>query len=254
MNLSQLKQQIISKQSYLCVGLDPDKSKMGYKPTLEFCKDIIDKTIDFAVSYKINTAFFEAKGSKGWEDMEFLFDYLDGKNVFIIADAKRGDINSTSIHYAKAFYDNLNSDGVTLNPLMGQDSLQPFLDREDKVSIFLGLTSNPDASQIFMKDIGGQKFYEMMIKETTRWESKSDKMWVIGATRPNEFKNVKDILTDEFLLIPGVGHQGGTLREVSENLLTNNNILVNLSRSIIYSDNPSNEAKQIQQEMKQYLN
>lgn len=253
MNLSELKSQIISKQSFLCVGLDPDKSKIGYKSKLEFCKDIIDKTIDFTVSYKINTAFFESDGSKGWEEMEYLFDYLQNKNVFIIADAKRGDIGSTSIHYAKSFYDKLKSDGVTLNPLMGKDSLQPFLDRKNKVSIFLGLTSNPDSQQMFLKDIGGQKFYQMMIRETLGWESDSDKMWVIGATNPNEFKPIKELLPNQFLLIPGVGHQGGDLTLVLDNLLTDNNLLINQSRSIIYSDNPSEEAKKVQQKMKNYL-
>jgi orotidine-5'-phosphate decarboxylase len=253
MNLNQLKSQIKSKQSFLCVGLDPDKSKIGYKTKLEFCKDIIDQTIDYTVSYKINTAFFESDGSKGWEEMEYLFDYLQNKDVFIIADAKRGDIGSTSTHYAKSLYDNLKSHGVTLNPLMGKDSLQPFLDRENKVSIFLGLTSNPDSNQFFMKDIGGQKFYEMMIRETKSWESSSEKMWVVGATNKEEFNTIKKLIKNDFLLIPGVGHQGGDLEEVIEGLLTDDNLLINLSRSIIFSDNPNLESKKIQEKMKKYF-
>lgn len=252
MKINDLKIQIKSKESFLCIGLDPDISKIGYETPLDFCKKVIDQTIDFTVSYKINSAFFESLGSSGWSMMEDLFYYLQDKNVFIICDSKRGDINSTSIHYAKSVYDNLKSHAVTLNPLMGQDSLQPFLDR-DKVSIFLGLTSNPDASQILLRNIGNEKLYQLIINETKNWESKSDKMWVIGATNQNEFKNVKKVLPNEFLLVPGVGHQGGTLEEVVDGLMTNKNLLINMSRSIIYSKNPSEEARKVKDIMKNYI-
>jgi len=252
MKINDLKNQIKSKQSFLCIGLDPEISKIGYETPLNFCKKIIDQTIDHAVSYKINSAFFESLGSEGWSMMECLFDYLQNKNVFIICDSKRGDINSTSIHYSKSVYDKLKSHAVTLNPIMGQDSLQPFLDR-DKVSIFLGLTSNPDASQILLRNFGGEKVYQMIINETKNWESKSDKMWVIGATNQNEFKNVKKVLPNEFLLVPGVGHQGGSLEEVVDGLMIDTNILINMSRSIIYSKDPSSEAKKVRDTMKKYL-
>jgi len=248
-----IKNFIKDKKSFLCVGLDPDTTKIGYQPPLEFCKKIIDDTIDNVISYKINTAFFESSGSRGWEEMEYLFDYLQGKGVFIIADAKRGDIGSTSNHYVKAFCDNLKCDAVTLNPLMGRDSVEPFLDRGDKVSIFLGLTSNPDSSQFFLKDFGGEKLYESILKETLSWESKSEKMWVIGATRNDQFKKVRDILPNQFLLVPGVGHQGGSLKDVIVGLNTDNNILINMSRSIIFSNNPKEESKRIQKEMARYI-
>ena len=252
MKLNDLKNQIKLKESFLCIGLDPDESKLLNETPFDFCKKIIDQTLDYTVSYKINSAFFESIGSAGWSMMEDLFDYLQDKNVFIISDSKRGDISSTSIHYAKSVYDNLKSHAVTLNPLMGQDSLQPFLDR-DKVSIFLGLTSNPDSSQILLRNIGNEKIYQLIINETKNWESKSDKMWVIGATNQNEFKNVKRVLPNEFLLVPGVGHQGGTLEEVVDGLMTDTNILINMSRSIIYSKEPSSEAKKVRDFMKTYL-
>jgi orotidine-5'-phosphate decarboxylase len=256
MNLDTLRKKIKEKNSYLCIGLDPDPNKIVNGMTIyDFCIGIIDDTLPYAVAYKINTAFFESMGWRGWKLMESIIDYLKTKDVFVIADAKRGDISNTSKFYAKAFFDELNCDAVTINPYMGYDSLEPFLSYENKTTIILSLTSN-DGSNDFQTTelVNGNLLFEDMIKCCSNWESKSDMMFVVGGTRSEYLESVR-LMTSKFLLVPGIGTQGGSLQEVSEKLLTEDcGLLVNMSRSIIYSENPQLEAKKIQKEMEKYLN
>lgn len=255
MNLETLKNLIKDKNSYLCIGIDPDPSKIPNGSTIyDFCTNLIDETLPYCVAYKINTAFFESMGWRGWKLMENIIDFLKSKNVFVIADAKRGDIYNTSKFYAKAFFEELNCDAVTVSPYMGYDSLQPFLSYDNKTTIILSLTSN-DGSNDFQTSelVNGNLLFEDVIKCFSNWESKSDVMFVVGGTRTEHLKSVRD-MTSKFFLVPGIGAQGGSLQEVSEKLLTEDcGLLVNMSRSIIYSENPSLEAKKIQMEMQNYL-
>ena len=251
-----LNKLIKEKKSYLCVGLDPDPSKITNGLTIfDFCVNVIDQTLPYTVAYKINTAFFEAMGWRGWKLMSNIIDYLKTKDVFVIADAKRGDIGNTSKYYAKAFFEELDCDAVTVNPYMGYDSLKPFLDYEDKTTIILSLTSNQSAGDFQLNEMSnGNLLYEDVIKCTRNWERKGNIMYVVGATKSYFLDYARQYAPNTFLLVPGVGAQGGSLKEVSEKLLTENcDLLVNMSRSILYSENPGEEARIVQQEMEEYL-
>ena len=279
MNRDILIQQIQQKKSYLCVGLDTDLTKIpkhlqqNKSAIVEFNKAIIDATKDYCVSYKINTAFYEANGSKGWEDMEETVNYIPNTH-FKIADAKRGDIGNTSSQYAKAFFETLKFDAITVAPYMGEDSIRPFLDYENKWTIVLGLTSNKGAQDFEMQKLVNTNFvgenmnqrketylYEKVIDTISKWGNPGNLMFVTGATQASELENIRKIIPDNFLLVPGVGFQGGSLSETSKHGMNKDcGLLVNASRAIIYADSGENFAaaaaeiaKQYQSEMKIYL-
>ena len=274
MNRIQLAKHIQEKKSYLCVGLDtnpdllPDHMKGKKDAVFEFNKAIIDATLPYCVSYKINTAFYEAHGLKGWEDMARTVDYIPSTH-FKIADAKRGDIGNTSSQYAKAFFETLSFDAVTVAPYMGEDSIRPFLQYEDKWTIVLGLTSNKgsaDFQQQFIATHGAHPsqfdfLYERVIKKVCSWGTPDNLMLVIGATKPSEMKKIRAMVPDNFFLVPGVGFQGGSLEQVSEfGMNAQTGLLINVSRAIIYASHKENfaeEAKiiacQYQYEMKSFL-
>lgn len=263
MNRETLIKEIIRKQSFLCVGLDtdpnllPEHLKTHPDGVFEFNKAIIDATKDFCVSYKVNTAFFEAMGSKGWEIMERTFAYIP-ENILKIADAKRGDIGNTSNQYAKAFFESLGADCVTLAPYMGKDSLDTFFKYPGKWGIILALTSNPGSADFEQKKLeSGEFLYQTVISEMNKIGNKENLMYVVGATKPQEFREIRKLAPDHFLLVPGVGAQGGSLSEVCENgMISEIGLLINASRSIIYAGKDENfaqkageEARKIQQEM-----
>lgn len=266
MTRSFLYDQIRSKGSYLCVGLDTDLSRipafMQQDPDaiFSFNKQIIDATLDHCVSYKVNTAFYEAMGAKGWEIMERTFDHIPSTH-FKIADAKRGDIGNTSSQYAKAFFETMKADAITVAPYMGEDSIRPFLEYEDKWTIVLGLTSNKGARDFELQQAGGEKLYEKVLRTVSGWGTSNNLMFVVGATQADEFVNIRKICPEHFFLVPGVGAQGGSLREISQKAMTADcGILVNASRAIIYASEKEDfatEAKaiaeQYQAEMRQYL-
>jgi orotidine-5'-phosphate decarboxylase len=282
MTRHQLVEQIFKKGSYLCVGLDTDISKIpkhllsSPDPIFQFNKQIIDATKDLCVGYKINTAFYEALGLKGWESLDRTVNYIPQEH-FKIADAKRGDIGNTSSQYAKAFFEALNFDAVTVAPYMGEDSVRPFLEYKDKWAIVLGLTSNTGAKDFELQrfdtktdllDEGihiekhGTKFlYEMVLEKVSKWGNTNNLMFVVGATQADEFANIRQLTPEHFYLVPGVGAQGGSLKEISEKAMTKDcGILVNASRAIIYAsikENFAEEAKliaqQYQTEMNSYL-
>lgn len=276
MNRQQLVDQIFKKQSYLCVGLDTDITKIPQHllthpdPIVEFNKQIIDATRDLCVSYKINTAFYEALGLKGWEAMEKTVHYI-GDEHFKIADAKRGDIGNTSAQYAKAFLASLPFDSITVAPYMGEDSVKPFLQYEGKWAIVLGLTSNKGANDFELKQLiteNGEEhlraeyLYESVLRTVAQWGSPDNLMFVVGATQAEEFVNIRSITPNHFYLVPGVGAQGGSLKDISEKAMIKDcGILVNASRAIIYASSKEDfatearsVAKQYQYEMAQYLN
>lgn len=268
--------QIKQKQSYLCVGLDTDLNKIpkhlkqNKNAVVDFNKAIIDATKDYCVSYKINTAFYEVNGSRGWEDMEETVKYIPNTH-FKIADAKRGDIGNTSSQYAKAFFETLQFDAITVAPYMGEDSIRPFLDYENKWTIVLGLTSNKGAQDFEMqrlvsseknKDEAGLLLYEKVIDTVSKWGNPGNLMFVTGATQASELENIRKIIPDNFLLVPGVGFQGGSLSETSKYGITKDcGLLVNASRAVIFAGDGENFAEeaaiiaqQYQAEMKEYLN
>ena len=217
MNRRQLIDQIKEKRSYLCVGLDTDFNKIpkhlqsGPDAVFQFNKAIIDATKDHCVAYKINTAFYEAFGFKGWEAMEKTVNYIPSTH-FKIADAKRGDIGNTSSQYAKAFFETLQFDAVTVAPYMGEDSIRPFLEYKNKWAIVLGLTSNAGAKDFELQKTGEEYLYEKVLRTVARWGTPDNLMFVAGATQVTELKNIRKILPDHFLLVPGIGAQGGSLR------------------------------------------
>lgn len=231
------------KKSYLCIGLDPDPSRMpagitrDAEGTGHFCRQIIEATEPFAVACKINSAFFETLGSRGWDLMQELFGFCRERGLWTIADAKRGDIGNTSEAYARAFFDVLGADAITLSPYMGRDSVQPFLDRPGKTAILLALTSNPghaDFEMLELKD--GRRVFEAVMEKSAGWERKGNLMFVVGATRAAEIEGIRKICPEHFLLIPGVGAQGGDLETISRLGLTRQGgLLVNASRSILYA-------------------
>ena len=263
MNRNQLVSQIKSKKSYLCVGLDSDIQKIPFHllnakdPIFEFNKRIIDATEKYAVSYKLNTAFYEALGTRGWESLHKTIEYLP-KDVFIIADAKRGDIGNTSSQYAKAFFESLNSDAVTVAPYMGEDSVKPFLEIENKWTILLALTSNVGAQDFEMLELkNGKKVYEEVLEKSRKWGTEENLMYVVGATKAEYIENIRKIIPHHFLLVPGVGAQGGSLEEVSKAGMTKDcGLLINSSRQIIYASKDrdfaemaAKKAQEIQQAM-----
>ena len=270
MNKLELFDKIKKKKSFLCVGLDTDITKIPKHllqetdPVFEFNKQIIDATIEYAVAYKPNTAFYECLGTKGWESLEKTIQYLNQikDRPFVIADAKRGDIGNTSTMYAKAFFEQMNVDAITVSPYMGSDSVKPFLTFKDKWAIILALTSNEGATdfQYSSSEIKTQLF-ETILEKGEKWGNENNIMWVVGATKAEMLKTIRNIVPNHFLLIPGIGNQGGNLREVVKYGLNKQcGLIVNASRSIIYAGNEydfaqksTNEAKKVQKEMEQSL-
>ena len=266
MTRAQLIDQIHRKKSYLCVGLDTDITKIpqhllsGSDPVFDFNKAIIDATRDLCVSYKINTAFYEVQGAKGWEAMEKTVQYI-GDEHFKIADAKRGDIGNTSDQYAKAFFETMPFDAVTVAPYMGEDSVKPFLQYKRKWAIVLGLTSNKSAADFELQQAGDGLLYEMVMKTVSVWGSPENLMFVVGATQADSFTNIRKLLPEHFFLVPGVGAQGGSLKDISGKAMNKDcGILVNASRAIIYASGGEDfaakartVAQEYQNEMKGYL-
>lgn len=258
---------IHQRKSYLCVGLDTDIQKIPKHllteadPVFAFNKAIIDATRDYCVSYKINTAFYEALGLKGWEALEKTVHYI-GKDHFTIADAKRGDIGNTSTQYARAFFDSMPFDSVTVAPYMGADSVQPFLEYAGKWAIVLGLTSNKGAADFELQACGDGLLYEKVLKTVSTWGSPDNLMFVVGATQAEAFVNIRRLTPNHFYLVPGVGAQGGSLKKISEKAMIKNEVglLVNVSRAIIYASQKEDFAieagaiaQQYQVEMASYL-
>lgn len=260
MNRSQLVQQIQQKRSYLCVGLDTDIEKVPQQlksspdAVFQFNKSIIDATKEFCVAYKINTAFYEALGLKGWDAMEKTVNYIPSTHLKI-ADAKRGDIGNTSAQYAKAFFETLNFDAITVAPYMGEDSVRPFLEYKNKWTIVLGLTSNKGAADFELKKTGEEFLYEKVLRTVSQWGTFENLMFVVGATQASELKNIRKIIPDHFLLIPGVGAQGGSLKDVSEYGMNSDcGLLVNASRAVIYASQKENFAEEAKRAAKEYQN
>jgi len=242
MDRNQLYKEIQAKQSFLCVGLDTDPAKIPdflndfEDPIFEFNKRVIDATKDLCVAYKPNIAFYEALGPKGWESLQKTVDYIPD-NIFTIADAKRGDIGNTSDRYAKAFFEYMNFDSITVAPYMGVDSVAPFLAYEDKWVILLGLTSNK-GSQDFQRvqDAEGKPLFQLVMEKAQQWGSPDNLMFVVGATHPEDFGHIRDIASEHFLLVPGIGAQGGDLAGVAQHGMNDHcGLLVNSSRGIIYA-------------------
>jgi len=269
MKVSSLIEQIKLKKSYLCVGIDPDLEKIPKHivnqkdPIYTFSKSIIDSTEKFAVAFKFNIAFFEAYGIDGLVSLERLIEYVNKQypDVFTIADAKRGDIGNSSSRYAKAFFEKFGFDSITVSPYMGRDSIEPFLSFENRHTIILALTSNSGAMDFQFISSEGKKVYEHVIVESKKWKGNKNIMYVIGATKAIHLENVRKLTPNSFLLIPGVGKQGGSLEEVSTLGLNKNiGILVNSSRAIIYASNKGDfaekaaaEAKNLQMRMELIL-
>ncbi|MDI1317976.1 orotidine-5'-phosphate decarboxylase [Flavobacterium sp.] len=269
MTTQEIVQQIQNKKSFLCIGLDVDLSKIPQHlleledPLFEFNKAIIDATHDLCVSYKPNTAFYEAYGIKGWLALQKTITYLNERHpdIFTIADAKRGDIGNTSTMYAKAFFEDLNFDSVTVAPYMGKDSVEPFLAFENKHAILLALTSNEGAFDFQTKDLGGKELYKTVIETSQTWKNPERLMYVVGATKAEYFSEIRKIIPESFLLVPGVGTQGGSLKEVCKYGMNENiGLLINSSRGIIYASNGNDfaqkareEALKMQQEMEVIL-
>lgn len=242
MNKSELFAQIKQKQSYLCIGLDTDITKIPAflrqekDPIFEFNRQMIDATADFCVAYKLNIAFYESLGAKGWESLEKTFDYIP-KNIFTIADAKRGDIGNTSALYAKAFFEKMGFDSITVAPYMGEDSVTPFLQYANKWVILLGLTSNVGSADFqTLRLENGKYLFEEVLEKSQQWASAEQMMYVVGATHPSTFKRIREIVPNHFLLVPGYGAQGGDLQTVSELGMNREcGLLVNSSRGIIFA-------------------
>jgi orotidine-5'-phosphate decarboxylase len=270
MTTKQLTAQIHLKKSFLCIGLDVDLTKIpSYllqeeDPIFSFNKAIIDATHHLCVAYKPNTAFYEAYGIKGWKSLEKTIKYINNNypEIFTIADAKRGDIGNTSSMYAKAFFEDLAFDSVTVAPYMGKDSVEPFLAFENKHTIMLALTSNEGAFDFQTKNIEGKEVYKHVLETSKSWKNAENLMYVVGATKAEYFKEIRSIIPDSFLLVPGVGAQGGSLQEVCKYGMSKNiGLLINSSRGIIYASNDENfansardKAAELQQEMEVILN
>lgn len=245
MNRQKLIEEIRRKKSFLCIGLDVDKTKIPphlleeEDPVFAFNKALIDATHHLAVAYKPNTAFYEAYGLEGWKSLERTIIYLNEKypEVFTIADAKRGDIGNTSGRYAEAFFKDMNFDSVTVAPYMGSDSIEPFLAFENKFAIMLALTSNKGGLDFQVtQDDSGEALYEKVLRTSLGWTNSDRLMYVVGATRPEYFKRIRRIVPEHFLLVPGVGAQGGSLEEVCQYGLNSDvGLLINSSRGIIYA-------------------
>jgi len=269
MTTESLIAEIKRKKSFLCIGLDVDINKIPQHllkeedPIFEFNKAIIDATHHLAVSYKPNTAFYEAYGIKGWQSLEKTINYINKKypEIFTIADAKRGDIGNTSTMYAKAFLEDLSFDSVTVAPYMGKDSVEPFLAFKNKHTIMLALTSNQGAFDFQTKEIDGKEVYKHVLETSKSWENSENLMYVVGATKAEYFTEIRKIVPNSFLLVPGVGAQGGSLSEVCKYGLNSQiGLLINSSRGIIYAGNGTDfaekaaeSARKLQQEMAEFL-
>ena len=257
MNKQELINQIQQKKSFLCIGLDVDLTKISTHllaeedPIFEFNKHIIDATHHLAVAYKPNTAFYEAYGLKGWEALEKTINYIN-KNypeIFTIADAKRGDIGNTSTMYAKAFFEDLNFDSVTVAPYMGSDSVEPFLAFKNKITILLALTSNKGGLDFQGLKTSNSELYKEVLKTALTWKNSENLMFVVGATKAEYFSEIRKIVPNHFLLVPGIGAQGGNLQDVCNYGLTKDcGLLINSSRGILYAGNDKNFANAAQQE------
>ena len=269
MTTSQLVQQIKTKKSFLCIGLDVDLNKIPEHllkendPIFAFNKAIIDATHHLCVAYKPNTAFYEAYGIKGWQALEKTINYLNEKHpeIFTIADAKRGDIGNTSTMYAKAFFEDLAFDSVTVAPYMGKDSIEPFLSFEDKHTILLALTSNQGAFDFQTKTVDGKELYKQVLETSKTWKNTENLMYVVGATKAEYLADIRNIIPDSFLLVPGVGAQGGNLQEVCKYGMNDSvGLLINSSRGIIYASNQTDfaeaaakKSEELQKEMEAIL-
>ncbi len=271
MKKEDLISQIKRKKSFLCIGLDTDINKIpkflldSDDPIFEFNKRIIDATNSYCVAYKPNIAFYESFGLNGWIALEKTIKYLNANfpEIFTIADAKRGDIGNTSSMYAKAYFDTLNFDSITINPYMGKDSVEPFLEYKNKHTILLALTSNLGAFDFQTKNVDktSHQLYQEVIKTSKSWKNSSQLMYVIGATKSSYLKEIRNIIPNSFLLIPGIGAQGGDLKNVCNNGMNNDvGLLINSSRSIIYASNDhnfhlisANKAQEIQFKMQDIL-
>ena len=271
MKKEDLISQIKRKKSFLCIGLDTDINKIPKflldtdDPIFEFNKKIIDATNSYCVAYKPNIAFYESLGLNGWKALEKTINYINSyyPEIFTIADAKRGDIGNTSSMYAKAYFETLNFDSITINPYMGKDSVEPFLEYQNKHTIILALTSNVGAFEFQTKNIAdnSKQLYEEVIRTRTSWKNSNQLMYVVGATKASYLKEIRNLVPNNFLLIPAVGAQGGDLKDVCDNGLNNEvGLLINSSRSIIYASNDTNfdidaakNAQEIQSQMEDIL-
>jgi orotidine-5'-phosphate decarboxylase len=269
MDHSQLFKNITEKRSFLCVGLDSEIEKIpsfllkAKDPVFEFNKLIIDSTYEYAVAYKPNVAFYECNGPKGWKSLESTLNYIKNNypGILVIADAKRGDIGNTSKMYAREFFERMDFDAITVAPYIGEDSVTPFLEYSNKWVIILALTSNKGADDFQYHNEDGIRLFERVLTVSRKWGSINNLMYVVGATRAEMLKEIRQIVPEHFLLVPGVGAQGGSLREVAKYGLNSKcGLLVNSSRGIIFADNTENFAKiagekaaEIQREMELYL-
>jgi len=270
MTSQELTHQIHLKNSFLCIGLDVDIDKIPKHlldkedPIFEFNKQIIDATHHLAVAYKPNTAFYEANGLKGWKSLTKTIRYLNNNypEIFTIADAKRGDIGNTSTMYAKAFFEDLGFDSVTVAPYMGRDSVEPFLSFKNKHTILLALTSNKGAFDFQTQKTDNEVLYKNVIKTSSSWENNENLMYVVGATKADYFKEIRTLVPNSFLLVPGIGAQGGNLHDVCKYGMNQNiGLLINSSRGIIYASDQQDfakaaakEAYHLQQQMQTILN
>lgn len=269
MNKQQIINQIKAKKSFLCVGLDTDIKKIPQHllkeedPVFAFNKAIIDATYKYAVAYKPNTAFYEVYGAKGWASLEKTINYIKENHpeIFVIADAKRGDIGNTSANYARAFFETLDADAITVAPYMGIDSVEPFLGFEDKWVILLALTSNKGSKDFQYLNAEGRELYKNVLLKSQEWADSENMMYVVGATHPEELGEIRKMLPDHFFLVPGVGAQGGDLEEVAKYGLNSQvGLLVNSSRGIIYAssgedfaERAAEEAKKLQKQMEKFF-
>jgi orotidine-5'-phosphate decarboxylase len=269
MDHSQLFNNIVEKRSFLCVGLDSEIEKIPAfllskkDPVVEFNKCIIDTTHKFTVAYKLNVAFYECNGNEGWKSLESTLKYIkkNHPDILVIADAKRGDIGNTSKMYARAFFEKMNVDAITVAPYMGEDSVTPFLTYRDKWAILLTLTSNKGADDFQYHNEDGIKLFERVLTLSRKWGTVNNLMYVVGATRAEMLKDIRKIVPDHFLLVPGVGAQGGSLSEVVRYGLNSKcGLLIKSSRGIIFADSSENfarvageKAREIQSEMEQHL-
>ena len=269
MTQSALLEQIKAKKSFLCVGLDVDRDRIPESLNNEpdaifaFCKRIIEATAPFCVAYKPNIAFFEAYGLEGWKSLEKIMDFLNQQypEVFTIADAKRADIGNTSKRYAKAYFEQFEFDSVTIAPYMGKDSVEPFLEYKEKYAILLALTSNEGASDFQFLNTEGKPLFEQVIEKSRNWQNANQLMYVVGATKAQALQKIRTLIPDSFLLIPGVGAQGGSLEEVAiDGLNQQCGLLVNSSRGIIYASSGNDfdqvagqVARDLQEEMAFHL-
>lgn len=262
MKTQELINQIYLKKSFLCIGLDPDLTKIpphllkDEDPIFSFNKAIIDATHDVTVAYKPNIAFYEAYGIKGWQSLEKTIQYLNATypEVFTIADAKRGDIGNTSAMYAQAFLENLGFDSITVAPYMGKDSVEPFLSFENKHTILLALTSNAGATDFQTQKIENETLYKKVIQTALNYKGSENLMFVVGATKADMLSEIRQIIPNHFLLVPGVGAQGGSLADVCKYGLTDDcGLLINSARGIIYASNGLDFAKQARDEAKKMV-